>query len=85
MKQLTELLDKDIGEAIDWLEDNANDYILVPKRLLTEEPKYGYSIKDNVIDCVEAIEDGAPRGEILDSLDFTEDMLYTLHEITKLI
>lgn len=85
MKHLSELLDKDWGEAVDWLENNADDYILVPKKLLIEEPEYGYSIKDNVVACVEAIEEGAPRGEILDNLDFTEEMLYTLYEITKLI
>jgi len=81
--KLSEFLESDMGEVIDWLEANAGDYILVPKKLLQVED-YGMTLEDSVLDNVDAIENGAPRGEILDNMDFNEDMLFTLSKIIAL-
>ena len=73
--KLEDLLNQDLDSAIGWLEENSHKYYLVPKDFMSDFDK------ECNVESVDAIEQGAPRGEILDSMDMNEEMLYTLNKI----
>ena len=77
MENLQQMLDSDMGDVIAWLEVNSDKFYLVPKDFMTD------SDKELLIDSVEAVVDGAPRGEIYDELDFIEDVMSAVYNVVK--
>lgn len=75
--KLEDLFTLSMSEVIDWLEGNSDKYYLVPKTFMSEFDK------EWVEEQAEAIEEGAPRGEVLDSMDMCETMLFTLNTIIE--
>ena len=53
------------------------DFYIIPKDFMSDWDK------ECIIDFTDSIEAGAPRGEMLDSMDFNEMMLYTLNDIIE--
>jgi hypothetical protein len=77
MKTLKDILDSGMGTVAGWLEANYDDFYLVPKSFMSDFQK------ELLIESVEAIEEGAPRGEIYDDLDSVEEVMDAVYTFIK--